>query len=78
MTDRHKGYIVHLEKDIRDDCSEGIVNALLMVKGVAEVKPLISDGDDLICYMRGRNEILSALREFLMKAYTNEINATVK
>jgi hypothetical protein len=40
MTDRHSGYVVVLEKDIREDDAEGIINAIKMVKGVLTVKPV--------------------------------------
>ena len=43
MTDRHAGYIVTLENDIREDDAEYIINALLMVKGVISVRPIVSD-----------------------------------
>jgi hypothetical protein len=44
MTDRHAGYIVVLEKDIReDDAEETILAALRMIKGVQSVQPIVAD-----------------------------------
>ena len=39
MTDRHCGYIITLENDIREDDAEATINALRMIKGV--LLPLI-------------------------------------
>lgn len=43
MTDRHAGYVVTLDRDIREDDAEAVLNAIRMVKGVASVTPV--DGD---------------------------------
>ena len=42
MTDRYKGFLITLDKEIRDDDSEYIINALKMIKGVHSVKPYLS------------------------------------
>lgn len=72
MTDRFKGFIVHLDKDIRSDDCEEIITALKMVKRVTDVQPLVAGSDDFISYMRGRNEILKQLHEFLMNLYNGK------
>ena len=72
MTDRYKGFVVHLDHDIRSDDSEAIITAIKMVKGVAEISPLVSKSEDMIAYMRGRNEILKQLHDFLMELYTGK------
>ena len=43
MTTLHKGYVVALTEDIREDDAESIINAIRMVKGVMSVKPIDSD-----------------------------------
>jgi hypothetical protein len=43
MTDRHAGYIVVLDEDIREDDAELIINAIRMVKCVQSVVPVVSD-----------------------------------
>lgn len=45
MTDRIKGLTVTLEKDIRVDDCEVILNAIRMVRGVASVATHVSDTD---------------------------------
>lgn len=40
MTDRHAGYLVTLDCDIREDDAEEILTALRMVRGVVSVKPV--------------------------------------
>ena len=41
MTDRHKGYIVIIDRDIREDDAESILQAIQMIKHVIKVEPLI-------------------------------------
>lgn len=43
MTDRHCGYIVVLEKDMRDDDAESTIEALKHIKGVLSVEPVVTD-----------------------------------
>ena len=52
-----------LKKDIRDDDAEAIVNAIMMVKGVAKVVPIVSEAGQAIAEMREREK----LRELLYK-----------
>jgi hypothetical protein len=58
MTGRHKGYVVILDRDIREDDAERIVQAIQMVKGVLDVKPIVADHDDLVNRSRIRHELL--------------------
>jgi hypothetical protein len=46
MTDRIKGFVVTLDKDIRIDDVQEIMNAIKMVKGVIDVSPSVADADD--------------------------------
>ena len=46
MTDRVKGFTVTLERDIREDDFQRILEAVEMIKGVAHVEPSISTVDD--------------------------------
>ncbi|MEV0382374.1 hypothetical protein [Nonomuraea sp. NPDC050643] len=43
MTDRHAAYIVTLNKDLRVDDAEKILDALEMIKGVVSVEPVVAD-----------------------------------
>ncbi len=46
MTDRVKGFTVTLEKDIRIDDVQCIIDAISMIKGVLDVEPSISTMQD--------------------------------
>ena len=57
MSDNLKGFTVLLARDIRDDDAQCIADAIRMLKGVADVNPLLSDGADLLARQRVRHEI---------------------
>lgn len=57
MTTRHRGYVVVLERDIREDDAEAVINALKMVRGVIDVKPVESNIDAEISGVRARTEV---------------------
>jgi hypothetical protein len=62
MTDRIKGFVVALDKDLRDDDVQETLNALRMIKGVVSVNPVIAKpGDDQIIRMRLENEFREKL-----------------
>jgi len=61
VTDRHSGYVVVLDREIREDDAERIVQAIQMVKGVLDVKPIVADHNDLINRSRIRHELLMKL-----------------
>lgn len=67
MTDRINGVFVTLKDDIRIDDAEHLMNALRMVKGVADVSPNISDPNVHIAKVTAKMElerkILKVLRE---------------
>lgn len=65
MTDRVKGLIVLLGKDIRTDDCEAIVEAIKMVKGVAAVSMDVSDHNDWMARERVRLELREKLWEIL-------------
>jgi hypothetical protein len=46
MTDRIKGLVITLDHDYRTDDVDAIVNAIMMVKGVANVSKSVADMDD--------------------------------
>lgn len=57
MTERVKGLVVSLERDIREDDIETIVNAIKMVKGVQGVTLNIASHDDWMNRTRIKLEI---------------------
>jgi hypothetical protein len=69
MTDRFKGFIVVLDRDVRDDDAEAIITALKMVKGVKAVTPVETASDDYIVAQRVRSEIEDSLWEWIDKTF---------
>ena len=67
MTDRYKGFLVTLEKEISENNAENIINALRMVKGVHSVKPYITGIEDYMAYEKAKSEIGSKVLEFVTK-----------
>jgi hypothetical protein len=67
MTDRHAGYLVTLAEDWREDDAEHVINALRMVRGVADVTPIVADYALHIAKVRAndawRERIVKLLRE---------------
>jgi hypothetical protein len=57
MTDRYYALTVILEKDMRDDDTEKIIEAIKMIKGVLDVKPLISDPTTWMAQERAKREL---------------------
>lgn len=43
MSQRHSGFIVILERDVRDDDAAPTLEAIKQIKGVLEVKPIAAD-----------------------------------
>lgn len=69
MTDRLKGVYVAFEKDIRDDDASFIINAIHMIKGVADVSLNVADGDDWINRAQIRNELKDKFWKFYQDAF---------
>jgi hypothetical protein len=65
MTDRHAGYVVILEKDIRSDDAEFTLNAIRMIKGVLSVEPVVSNIEVHMAEERARHHLLGKIYEFL-------------
>jgi hypothetical protein len=57
MTDRFHSLVVVLEKDIREDDAQAIINAIQMVKGVLTVEGLVADPTSLMAYARARSDL---------------------
>lgn len=65
MTDRLKGFIVHLEEDMRDDDAQAVIDAIQMIRRVSKVTPLISNIEDHMARERVRMELSQKLFEVL-------------
>ncbi len=61
MTDRYYALTVVLEKDMRDDDAECVIEAIRMIKHVKNVKPLIANPHTWMAEERARNEIAKKL-----------------
>jgi len=57
MTDRFYALTVLLEKDIRSDDAEPLIEAIKMIKCVQDVKPHISDAETWMAEERARREL---------------------
>lgn len=57
MTDRHRGYIVTLDHDIREDDAEHIINAIRMIKSVISVEPIVGGFESQMSDERSRHEL---------------------
>ena len=65
MTDRIYAYTVTLKRETRDDDAEHITNAIQMIKGVADVVPLVSTPENYFAVQRARSELGEKLWEVL-------------
>jgi hypothetical protein len=65
MTDRYYALTVVLEKDIRSDDAEQIINAIRMIKYVLSVKGNVADPVTFMAQSRERREIGEKLFKIL-------------
>ena len=74
MTDRVKGLYVVLDADYRVDDVEAIVNAIKMVKCVADVQTedMVSGVDDYMARTRVRSELASSLNKLINDILTQK------
>jgi len=70
MTDRVKGFVVTLEKDIRIDDVEVILSAIKMIRGIANVETSVSDYDDHMNRERIKYELRDKFIDFMKKNLT--------
>jgi len=57
MTDRFAGFVVSLDKDLREDDAAATLNAIRQIKGVIDVVPVVSSGNLHIAQARAEREI---------------------
>ena len=65
MTDRIKGLTVALDQDYREDDVQGIINAIKLIKGVANVAPIQSHAEDFINRQRIRADLAEKLQQLI-------------
>ena len=63
MTDRINTITVVLEKEIREDDCESILNAIRMIKGVLSVSANVADPSDYLAIRRARHELMKKIYE---------------
>lgn len=68
MTDRLKGCTVTFDDDFRDDDAEAILGAIRLIRGVADVRPVLSEGvDDWMARVRVRREVAKEVDALLTR-----------
>ena len=67
MTDRLNGFTVVLEKDMRIDDFERIKDAVLMLRGVQQVIPHITNIDTIISEERAKRDLKQKIYLFLQE-----------
>lgn len=65
MTDRLRGFVVTLDRDLREDDAEATLNAIRQVRGVIDVSPVVADYNSLMAYARVRGEVADRLIAFV-------------
>lgn len=65
MTDRHCGYIVTLEGEIREDDSERVIEAIKQLRGVIDVQPVVQDIGHLMAVQQARHQFRKKLWDAL-------------
>jgi len=61
MTDRYSGYVVVLDKDIREDDARHVLGILRQLKGVQSVEPVVQSPESIIIERRVQREMQERL-----------------
>jgi hypothetical protein len=67
MTDRLSGFIVTLERDIREDDAEAIVNAIGMLRGVSNVEPIKADYHTRMAVHQAKDELRKKILDLILE-----------
>lgn len=65
MTERHAGYIVTLDSDLREDDAEALKLALTSLRGVISVEPVVADASLHIAEERARTNLTTQMWDIL-------------
>lgn len=65
MTNRFNILTVVLEREIREDDAEHLINAISMLKGVLKVKGNVSSPEDWMAQAKAKNELINKLWKVL-------------
>lgn len=74
MTDRHAGYVVTLEKNIREDDAQETLAALKQIKGVLDVRPIINGPEVMVAESRIRREMQEKFYGFYVSTFAYEVS----
>lgn len=73
MTDRINALTVVLERDIREDDAQPLIDAIKMMKGVISVTSNIVTPDSYVAQIRANNKVTNTLSELINKITTGEL-----
>lgn len=65
MTDRVASFTVILERDLRDDDAQEIIDAIRQLRGVLEVRPEIVGTDHIVAKAQARGEIFARIQQVM-------------
>jgi hypothetical protein len=65
MSDRHAGFVVTLDKDLKDEDAEEIANAIRCLQHVITVRPVVSNIEMHILHEQVRHELMQKLWDVL-------------
>ncbi|HET9954157.1 MAG TPA: hypothetical protein VFQ61_06620 [Polyangiaceae bacterium] len=71
MTDRYNGFSVVLEKDVRSDDAERIIDAIRCIRGVLSVTPHVQDWEGHMAEQRAREHYREQLISVLWPERAN-------
>jgi len=72
MSDRICGFVVILEKDLREEGAEQLMKSIKLLKGVCDVQPKVSNFDVDFGYARGKLAFKEKLFKFMQDDYLED------
>jgi hypothetical protein len=64
MKDRHVGYAVTLESNMREDDAQATFDALRQIRGVLDVRPIVSTPEQTAAEARARRDMQEKFYDF--------------
>jgi nitrate reductase NapAB chaperone NapD len=65
VTDRFSGFVVTLEETLREDHAQETINAIMQIKGVVAVKPIVQNIDIQLAEEHAKHELRQKLWDVL-------------
>ena len=72
MTDRYHTLTVVLEKEIRSDDAENLINAIKMIRGVLDVSGNVIDMEGYMAITVARDQMRKQIMDFLWPKLSSE------